>query len=285
MQVKTVLIIEGLVNLAMMGLKLTVGLATGSAAIVSDALHSLTDVANNVIAFIATRLAEQPSDNDHHYGHHKFEQLAVFGLAVLLAVVALELVINAVKRYGDVVQQSYIGLALMVLILIINVGLTFWQHYWARKLDSELLEADAQHTLSDVLTTVVVIIGWQLAANGYYWLDTVFAILVAAIILYLAFGLLQRAVPVLVDYTSHSPGDLARVVEDIALVEEVRQIRSRKARHGAYADVTITVDPSLSTVASHEICEQVEKTLEAHFGIEDVVVHVEPAEASGRSTD
>lgn len=280
MQVKTVLIIEGLANLVMMGMKLAVGLVTGSAAIISDALHSLTDLANNVIAFIAIRLAEQPSDQDHHYGHHKFEQLAVFGLAVLLAVVALELVINAVKRYGEVVHQSYTGLALMLVILVINVALASWQHYWASRLDSDLLEADARHTLSDVLTTIVVIIGWQLAANGYYWMDTVFAILVAGIILYLSFQLLQRAIPVLVDHTSHSPDELARAVEGVNLVEEVRQIRSRRARHGAYADVTITVDPRLSTAASHEISEQVEQTLAAHFGIQDVVVHVEPAESN-----
>ncbi len=100
MQVKTVLIVEGIANLVMMGLKLSVGLVTNSAAIIGDALHSLTDMANNVIAYIAVGLSEQPSDRDHHYGHHKFEQIAVFALAVLLAVVAFEIIINAIRSYG-----------------------------------------------------------------------------------------------------------------------------------------------------------------------------------------
>ena len=276
MQVKTVLIVEGIANLMMMGLKLSVGLVTNSAAIVGDALHSLTDLANNVIAFIAFGLSEQPSDRDHNYGHHKFEQIAVFALAVLLAVVAFELIINAIRNYGEVVEQSWIGLLVLVMTLVINVGLTSWEHYWAGRLDSDLLRADAKHTLSDVLTTIAVIVGWQLAARGYYWVDTLFALLVAAIIMFLAFRLFQRAIPILVDYTSHNPDELARAVQRIDRVEKVHRIRARSVQNATFADVTIAVAPELSTEQSHLITEQVEQALAEHFAIDDVVVHVEP---------
>ncbi|NNC99841.1 MAG: cation transporter [Gammaproteobacteria bacterium] len=276
MQVKTVLVIEGIANLLMMAAKLGVGLVTNSAAIVGDALHSLTDLANNVIAFIATRISEKPSDDDHHYGHRKFEQLAVFGLAVLLAVVAIELVLNAIQNYGEVVNQSFVGLAVLAVTLLLNIGLTVWEHYWARRLDSDLLSADANHTLSDVLTTLAVIVGWQLAANGYYWIDTLFALLVAMIILFLAFRLFQRAVPILVDHSSHDPGELERMVQSIDRVEQVRQIRARSAQEGGWADVVVTMDPRLSIETSHRITEEIEQALEDHFGIKDVLVHVEP---------
>ncbi|MBT8115605.1 MAG: cation diffusion facilitator family transporter [Arenicella sp.] len=276
MQVKTVLIVEGIANLVMMGLKLSVGVVTNSAAIIGDALHSLTDMANNVIAYIAVGLSEQPSDRDHHYGHHKFEQIAVFALAVLLAVVAFELIINAIRSYGEVVEQSWTGLFVLLATLSINLGLTSWEHYWAGRLDSDLLRADAKHTLSDVLTTVAVIVGWQLAARGFYWVDTLFALIVAGIILFLAFQLFQRAIPILVDHTMHNPDELAKAVQRIDRVEKVHRIRARSVQNSTFADVTIAVAPELSTEQSHVITEQVEQALAEHFDIDDVVVHVEP---------
>ncbi|MFT5607835.1 MAG: divalent metal cation (Fe/Co/Zn/Cd) transporter [Pseudoalteromonas tetraodonis] len=93
--------------------------------------------------------------------------MAVFSLAVLLAVVALELVLNDIRHYGEPVHQSGIGLLVLLLALGFNIALTIWEPYWARRLDFCLLEADAKHTLSDVLTTVAVIGGWQFAAIGY----------------------------------------------------------------------------------------------------------------------
>lgn len=276
MQVRTVIIVEGLADLVMMAIKFAVGLLTNSTAIISDALHSLTDLSNNVIALIALRISEQPSDDDHHYGHRKFEQLAVFVLAVLLAVVSIQLVVNAIKSFGEEVHQSQLGLVIMLATLTINIGLTVWQHFWARRLASDLIHADAKHTLSDVLTTVAVIVGWQLAARGYYWLDTVFALLVAAIIFYMAYHLFLRAIPILVDHSKHSQQDLIQAVQRIDQVEQVRQIRTRSSRDGGWADVVISVDPTLSTEVAHRITEEIENALDKHFDIKDVLVHVEP---------
>lgn len=276
MHVKKVIIIEGIADVIMMTIKFSVGLATNSAAIMGDALHSLTDLSNNVIALIAINISEKPSDDDHHYGHRKFEQLAVFLLAVLLAVVSIELVVNAINNYGEEVQQSVIGFVVLLLTLSINIGLTVWQHYWAKRLDSDLIHADAKHTLSDVLTTIAVIVGWQLAARGHYWLDTVFALLVAAIIFYMAFHLFQRAIPILVDHSSYSQSDLISVVQKVDQVEQVHQIRTRSSRDGGWADVVVSVDPDLSMEVSHAITEDIERALAKHFDIKDVLVHVEP---------
>ncbi|MFT6896299.1 MAG: cation diffusion facilitator family transporter [Paraglaciecola sp.] len=276
MQVKTVLLIEGCINLLITFTKLTVGFLTNSSAVIADALHSLTDVANNVMAWMAINMAKTPADNDHQYGHQKYEQLAVFGLAALLSIVAFEVFINALKRFGQEVEQSYLGLSILIVTLLINIGLTIWERYWAKRLDSDILQADASHTFSDVLTTLVVIVGWQLAAQGYYWLDTAFAIGVSAIIFYLAFKLFQRAIPILVDYSDVDPQAVSAAVNGVQNVNAVLRVRSRTSGKGRVADVIVTVDPNLSTIDSHLIADEIEKVLADKFNIQDVVVHIEP---------
>jgi cation diffusion facilitator family transporter len=276
MQVKTVLLIEGSINLLISMTKLLVGYLTNSSAIIADALHSLTDVANNFMAWMAVNLANAPADQDHQYGHHKYEQLAVFGLASLLSIVAFEVLINALKRFGEEVQQSYLGLGILLITLLINIALTIWERYWAKRLDSDILQADASHTLSDVLTTLVVIVGWQLAAQGYYWLDTAFAVGVSMIIFYLAFKLFQRAIPILVDYSDVDPNAVSAAVDGVENVNAVVRVRSRTSSKGRAADVIVTVDPNLSTIDSHLIADEIENVLADKFNIEDVLVHIEP---------
>ena len=276
MNVRKVLLIEGCINLLIMLLKLAVGLMTNSAAITADALHSLTDVANNIVAWMAVKMSEAPADRDHPYGHQKYEQLAVFILAALLSVVAFEVVVNAFRRLGQPVEQNTVGLSIMLVTLVVNTVLSLWERHWAKRLDSDVLRADASHTVSDVLTTVTIIVGWQLAVQGYFWLDTVFAIIVALIILYLAFKLFQRAIPILVDHSDLDPMDVSQAVNDIADVQGVRRVRSRTGSKGRSADVIVMVDPQLSTTNSHLIADHIEKMLADKFDIQDVVVHIEP---------
>ena len=118
------LVVEGLVNLSVLAMKLTVGLTTGSVAVLADALHSLTDVANNVIAWIVMRTASLPADRRHPYGHQKFEMLAVFVLAVLLAAVGLEIAGRAISKTTTPPAESGWGLTVMLVVLAINIALT-----------------------------------------------------------------------------------------------------------------------------------------------------------------
>lgn len=277
MNVQKVLLIEGLANIIVMAIKLVIGIKTGSAAILGDAMHSLSDVANNIIAFLTARIAGQPPDREHPYGHHKFEQLAVFGLAMLLAIIAFELMLNAIRRFGQPVEQSIICLLLMIGVLLVNIGITTWEHVWAKRLNSDLLKADARHTLVDVLTTITVLIGWQLSVYGFFGMDSVFAILVAGLIFYLAYDLFRRAVPILVDSVSHDPQLLIKALNRLPAVREVRRVRSRSVGIETVADVVISVDGGLSTKQSHEVANAIEELLAKEFDIQDVTVHVEPA--------
>lgn len=275
-KIRNVLLVEGACNLVVLIAKATVGFMTGSLALLGDAIHSLADLANNVVALVVVRIASEPPDREHPYGHQKFETLAVFGLAMLLVVLAIEIVIRAIDRSDREVVQTGWGLAVMLGVLVVNTGLAVWERRWAQKLGSQILNADAQHTFADVMTTIVVITGWQLAARGYPWLDTVFALLVALLVMYLAYGLFRRAVPVLVDSISHEPEEIVEILRDVDGVRKVRRVRSRWVGSKPAVDVVIAVAPELPTSAAHEVADAIEQVLLEKFSMDDVTVHIEP---------
>jgi cation diffusion facilitator family transporter len=263
-------------NVAVLLLKLWVGLTTGSLAVLSDALHSLSDAANNVVAWFVVRVSTRPADRDHPYGHRKFETLAVFGLASLLSVLAFQIAMSALRRVPQPIAHDDVALAMMGAVLAVNVALTVWEHRQARRLDSELLRADAGHTLSDVLATIVVVGGWQLSARGFPWLDRLCALGVAVLVLALAYGLFKRAIPVLVDTAALDPEGVVAAVAAIPGVRGVRDVRSRRTGAGAAVDLVVEVDAHLPTLGAHEISDRVETLLRRRFGVTDATVHVEP---------
>ena len=277
-KVRNILLIEGFVNLLVLIAKVTVGVTTGSSAILGDALHSLADVANNIVALIISKLSTSPPDSDHPYGHRKFETLAVFILATLLSVMAVEISLRAIDRAGETVQHTAWGLGVMIGVLLLYICLASWENYWSCRLNSNLLRADAHHTFSDVFTTVAVILGWQLAVHGHPIFDTIFALLVSVLVFYLAFDLFRRAVPILVDKAAVAPELLEETILRVPGVKEVRQVRSRFAESEIIADVIVSVNPKLSTEKSHRIADAVETILTEKLDINDVTVHIESKE-------
>lgn len=275
-KVRSILIIEGLANFIVLISKTTVGFATGSSAILSDALHSLTDLFNNVFAYIVSRVSSSPPDENHPYGHKKFETLAVFVLATLLSVIAIEVVIRAYGRIGNPISHSHWGLIVMIGVMIVNIAISSWENYWAKRLNSDLLKADARHTFSDVLVTIGVIVGWQLAARGYPILDFIFAVFVSVLVFYLAFQLFRKSIPVLVDEATHDQAKIAKTIEQLDDVIKIERLRSRNLGQETFADVIVTVRANMSTEESHKVADLIEEKLLEKFGIDDVVVHIEP---------
>ena len=277
-QVLRVILIEGFANLVVLVVKLVVGLATGSLAVLGDAIHSLTDVINNLVAWFVTRHSLKPADVRHPYGHRKFETIAVFALAALLAVLAFQLILQALTREVTEIATGGVELALMLGVLAVNIVVSSWQRIWARRLESDILLADANHTLSDVLITASVIIGWQLSAMGWLWIDQVSALAVAGLILYLAYGLFRRTLPVLLDERAIDADRLRAAVQGVGGVRAVRRVRSRWIGSARAVDIVIEVDADLPTAAAHDIADQLEQLLAEHFDVHDVSVHVEPHE-------
>jgi len=164
----------------------------------------------------------------------------------------------------------------MVLVLVLNLAVSFWERHRAKQLDSDILRADAQHTMVDAITTITVIVGWQLSAMGYVWLDQLCAIGVAGLVLYFAFGLFHQVVPILVDGFAIDPDALHRAVRQVSGVREVRQVRSRWIGDVKAVDLIIAVDNDMTITESHYIAHAVEDMLVARFQVADASIHVEP---------
>ena len=274
--IQRIIVIEGSANLVVLIAKAAVGVSTGSLAILGDAIHSLTDVINNVVAWLVIKVSSSPPDREHPYGHRKFETLAVFFLATLLAVLSFELAWHAITKDDTEIASSAWELGIMLAVLGVNISLATWQRMWARRLQSDILLADASHTFADVLTTIVIIAGWQLSSLGYLWLDRVCALAVAALVLYLSYSLFKRAAPILVDQFAINPELLSQTIKKVAGVCEIKRVRSRWIGSDKAIDLIISVEPKLTTDDSHKIASSIEQLIEEEFDVSDISIHVEP---------
>src|SRR5256886_16801372 len=170
---------------SMAAAKLVVGIAIGSLALISEALHSSIDLVATIITWAVVRVSDQPADAEHHYGHGKFESLSALGVPALLYLLAGGILVEAWSRLREGAPPPTIS-AIPFIVLVIDIAVNFWRaralHRAARETRSQALAADALHFASDVLGSIAVIIGLVLTGLGYAWGDSVAAISVAVMI-------------------------------------------------------------------------------------------------------
>jgi cation diffusion facilitator family transporter len=266
-------------NLAVVGVKLAVGIASGSLAILGTAVDSCVDALNNVLALIVVRVAAKEPDEDHPYGHGKFETLGALAIVGFLSITCFELVRGAVNDLVGGVRRVVVGdfqLALLVLTLGVNVLITWYEHRRGVELGSELLVADAAHTRADVFITVGVVVGVLLTRRGWWWIDPAIAIVIALVIVFVAYRILARTVPVLVDQRALPTGEIQRTAQAVPGVKGAYSIRSRGPSDLRYAEVTIAVDRGANVESAHAIADEVEERLKRDLQFHEVTVHVEP---------
>ncbi len=268
-------------NLVVVAAKAIIGVASGSLAVLGDALHSSVDALYNVLGLIVVRVAARAPDEDHPYGHGKFETLGALAIVVFLSITCFELVRNAVQALiggGHPVAVTDLGLVVMLATLAINVLVAWYENRRGHELSSELLLADAAHTRSDVFITIGVLIGVLFARGGALWVDPVVAIVVAALIVRVAYQIFARTVPVLVDERAIPERAIRQSAQGVKGVRNAYGIRSRGG-HGTgvrYAEVTIAVDGDANVAAAHAIADEVEERLKQELELNAVTVHVEP---------
>lgn len=272
-------------NIAVLIVKVTIGLIAGSLAVLGDALHSSVDAVYNVLGLFVVRVASQAPDEEHPYGHGKFETLGALAIVMFLSITCFELVRSAVGQLiagGHAVQLTNLGLALLLGTLATNVFVAWYENRRGRELSSELLIADAAHTRTDVFITIGVVIGVLVSRRGYAWVDPAVAIVVAVLIVRVAYQILARVVPVLVDERAIPAPSIRQAAQAVDGVKSAYRIRSRGGRGGhgnagvRYAEVTIAVDPNANVADAHAIADAVEERLKKDLELEEVMVHVEP---------
>lgn len=268
-------------NLVVVAAKAVVGLASGSLAVWGDALHSSVDSLYNVLGLIVVRVAAAEPDEDHPYGHRKFETLGALAIVVFLSITCFELVRNAVQKLwggGHTIVVTDLGLVVLLATLGVNVLVAWYENRRGHELASELLIADAAHTRTDVFITIGVLIGVLFARRGAMWVDPVVAIVVAVLIVRVAWQIFSRTVPVLVDERAIPERAIRLSAQRVKGVKSAYGIRSRGG-HGAgvrYAEVTIAVDRDANVAAAHAIADEVEERLKQELELNTVTVHVEP---------
>lgn len=280
-QVRRVLWIALVINLAVVAAKLAIGLSASSLAVLSDAAHSLVDGLNNIMGLMVMRLVRPYADEDHPYGHAKYEVIGALGVAVFMTITVFEIVTTAIERLisgGAPARITAITIIAFALTLIGNLLVIWYERTQGMRLKSQFLLADVRHTVSDLYITVSIIIGLTLVAAGYPIMDTLASLAVAAIVAYTAYGVVRDALPVLVDQAIYQPREIRKVVTEVEGVRRVEEVRTRGAGPGCFIELTIGVGEATLREA-HAVADHVEQTLHERFGPDcTVTVHIEPEE-------
>ena len=289
-QVRRVLWLTLLLNLFVMALKFSLGIATGSLSLQADALHSVTDSANNVLGLVTNRFSSPKPDREHPYGHQKFEAVGALGIAAFLGIACFEILQVAVKKIflpaEDIaIKVSSAELWLLLLVLGINIFVATYERKVGKKINSPILIADAKHTTSDIWVTVIVIAGlvgvWQaknLNIPQLQWLDVILAFPVALLVFQSGWEVISDNLPWLVDEMAIAPEAINDVVMRVPGVLNCHDIASRgMLGRQVFIEMHLIVNTDDLFIA-HNITEQIENRLEKKFGRVRVVIHVEPPE-------
>jgi cation diffusion facilitator family transporter len=272
-----VLVLNALVAL----IKIGVGVRTGALTVLGAALESGLDMLNNIIGMMLVAVAARAPDEDHPYGHDKFETLGALGIVGFLSISCFELLregISALVQRRTVQGVSALDVGVIGATLVINMFVVWYERQRGRTLGSAFLLADAAHTSSDILVTLMALTSLALSRVAWPWLDAVLAISVALIIARSGVHILRESIPILVDERAIDAAELRKIVIGVPEVSDVRNVRSRFTASGQlFAEVTIAVSGNASVDEAHHLADAVEAAIEREFGTSQVTVHIEPA--------
>jgi cation diffusion facilitator family transporter len=268
-----------ILNLVVAGAKLAFGYSTGAVSILSDGFHSLTDSASNIMGMVGLRASRKPPDEDHPYGHRKYETLAAGGIFIFLLFVVAEVVRAALNRFagGAAPRVTALSFGVMIATLVINLVVVRYEGRQARQLSSELLLADAMHTRSDVLTSCAVLISLGAVWLGYPILDAAGGLVIAVFIARTGWEIGRDTSRVLSDRVVLAEDDIRRVVMSVPEVVGCHQIRSRGSLDHTFLDLHVWLPADMPLHEAHRLSHVVKDRLMAKYPqIADAIIHIEP---------
>lgn len=273
------------VNLLLSAGKLLAGIVAHSGAMVSDAVHSASDVFSTIIVMVGVQLSSRQADDDHRYGHERFESVASVALALILLETGLLIGWKGLKTifsgsYADLTAPGALALAAAVVSILVKEWMYWYTRSAAKKIRSDALMADAWHHRSDSLSSVGALVGIAFAMAGYPILDSVASVVICLFIVKAAVDIFRDAVDKMVDRSCDRQTLEAMTGLILAQPGVVRLDLLQTRLFGAriYVDAEIAVDGGLSLCQAHAIAEQVHEAMEADFPmVKHCMVHVNPA--------
>ncbi|MBL0312552.1 MAG: cation transporter [Holophagaceae bacterium] len=268
------------------------GLISGSTAMFADGIHSFTDGSGNIVALIAMKAASRPPDKDHPYGHHKYEAFASAAIGIMLCLAAWKVIsgsVAALVAYAKSgihpkVEVTFTSFAVMIITLGINVFVVWFETRRGKKLGSDVLQADAKHTLSDIWVTLGVLVSLVLVKFGVAIADPIVGLFVAVAILWAALEVFKGVKTTFSDEQRLDPAEVMKKVIAFEGVNGCHNIRSRGTGAIIHMDMSILVDPVITVEQGHVIARDLEIWLCGQYeGLADVVIHVEPDDEDQRS--
>lgn len=272
-------------NVVLAVVKLLAGIIAHSSAMISDAIHSASDVFSTFVVIIGIKLSSKKADREHPYGHERLECVAAIILAMVLFITGLGIGVDAL---GNIVQGNYtdlqtpgmLALAAAVVSIVCKEGMYWYTRYYAKKIDSSALLADAWHHRSDAFSSIGALIGIAGARMGFPVMDSIASLVIFLFIVKAAYDIFKDSIDKMVDHScdEETEKDIFECVIENEDVMGVDLLQTRIFGNKIYVDVEIQVDGSYTLQEAHKIAETVHDNIEKNFPkVKHIMVHVNPA--------
>jgi cation diffusion facilitator family transporter len=279
-RVRFILIIVLVLNWAVAIAKMIMGYLTRCESMAADGLHSLSDGASNIIGLVGIALSARPVDEDHPYGHKKYETFFSLGIAVLLILVSFNLLRESATHLFRPATPEVNVLSFIVMIVTMGVNISVMKYEFARgkELGSDMLMADSMHTRADILTSFSVLIALIGIKAGYPIIDPIVTFVIALFIAYAAFEIVKDASKILCDTAAIiNIKQISGIVMKVNGVKACHKIRTRGRPDDICIDMHVQVDPGMVIKDAHKVCYAIEDALKKDIPeVSDVLVHIEP---------
>ena len=265
--------------------KLIAGLIGHSSAMISDAVHSASDVFSTIVVLIGVKLSSKESDKEHPYGHERLECVAAIVLAVVLLLTGLGIGYDAIKNilggnYKELTAPTVLALVAAIISIVAKEAMYWYTRYYAKRIDSSALMADAWHHRSDALSSVGALIGIGGAMLGYPVMDSIASLVIFFFIAKAAYDIFKDAIDKMVDHSCDE--ETEKAIYDAVLEQEevlgIDMLQTRIFGNKIYVDLEIQLDENYTLKKAHDIAEEVHEHIEQNFPkVKHIMVHVNPA--------
>jgi cation diffusion facilitator family transporter len=278
-QINRVLYVTMFLNWSVALAKFIIGKKIGSASMAADGIHSFSDSASNIIGLVGIWLAYLPQDEDHPYGHKKFETFASLGIVLLLMFACVNIIHTSFERFKNPVAPQITSLSIVVMLatMFVNMLVMFYEGRRGTVLHSDILVSDSMHTRADILTSISVLFSFAAVRMGFVIFDPIVALIISVFIGRAALRIISDASRVLCDASIVDAKQIEQICLTIPGVLKCHKIRTRGRQDDVYVDLHVLIDKRTKFSTAHDLSSLLENKIKAGIpGITDVVVHMEP---------